>query len=96
MEKPVDRGMARQIGASIMTIPKMERHPHFQQPELFAYAGGAIFTPLIGLISQYDHGMALAMIVPLFCYMLVALVSGDVVSSQVVRIITSHSLSQCA
>jgi alcohol dehydrogenase (NADP+) len=53
MEKLVDRGLARHIGISNMTIPKlasvlrdarikpacieMELHPHFQQPELFAY-----------------------------------------------------------
>jgi diketogulonate reductase-like aldo/keto reductase len=52
MEKLVDRGLARHIGTSNMTIPKlarvlrdarikpacneMELHPHFQQPELFA------------------------------------------------------------
>jgi alcohol dehydrogenase (NADP+) len=53
MEELVDRGMVRQIGTSNMTIPKMELllrdarirpvvnemelHPHFQQPEFFAY-----------------------------------------------------------
>lgn len=53
MEDLVDRGLARQIGTSNMTIPKMELllrdarirpvvnemelHPHFQQPEFFAY-----------------------------------------------------------
>lgn len=53
MEELVDRGLVCQIGTSNMTIPKlklllrdarirpaaneMELHPHFQQPELFAY-----------------------------------------------------------
>ncbi len=54
MEDLVDRGLTRHIGTSNMTIPKlelllrdarirpavneMELHPHFQQPDLFAYA----------------------------------------------------------
>src|SRR5271157_5814136 len=53
LEKLVDMGLVRHIGTSNMTIPKlrlllrdarirpavneMELHPHFQQPELFAY-----------------------------------------------------------
>ena len=53
LEKLVDAGLVRHIGTSNMTIPKlkpllrdarirpacneMELHPHFQQPELFAY-----------------------------------------------------------
>ena len=53
LEKLIDRGLVRHIGTSNMTIPKldlvlrdarirpavneMELHPHFQQPELFAY-----------------------------------------------------------
>lgn len=53
LEALVDRGLVRHIGTSNMTIPKlqlvlrdarirpavneMELHPHFQQPELFAY-----------------------------------------------------------
>lgn len=53
MEELVDRGLVRHIGTSNMTIPKMklllrdarirpaanemELHPHFQQPEFFAY-----------------------------------------------------------
>lgn len=53
MEKLVDEGLARNIGTSNMTIPKlklllrdakikpacneMELHPHFQQPELFNF-----------------------------------------------------------
>ncbi|HSW41167.1 MAG TPA: aldo/keto reductase [Patescibacteria group bacterium] len=53
LEKLVDRGLARSIGTSNMTIPKlelvlrdarirpavnqMELHPHFQQPELFDF-----------------------------------------------------------
>lgn len=53
LERMVDAGLVRHIGTSNMTIPKlslvlrdarikpfaneMELHPHFQQPELFAY-----------------------------------------------------------
>jgi diketogulonate reductase-like aldo/keto reductase len=53
MERLVERGLVRHIGTSNMTIPKlelllrdcaikpavneMELHPHFQQPELYAY-----------------------------------------------------------
>jgi diketogulonate reductase-like aldo/keto reductase len=53
MEKLVEMGLVRHIGTSNMTVPKldlllrdarirpacneMELHPHFQQPELFAY-----------------------------------------------------------
>lgn len=53
MEKLVERGLARHIGTSNMTVPKltlllrdahakpavneMELHPHFQQPELFNF-----------------------------------------------------------
>ena len=53
MEKLVDEGLARHIGTSNMTVPKlelllrdcriqpacneMEMHPHFQQPELFDF-----------------------------------------------------------
>jgi alcohol dehydrogenase (NADP+) len=53
MEQLVDRGLARHIGTSNMTVPKlrlllrdarirpavneMELHPHFQQPELFEF-----------------------------------------------------------
>lgn len=53
LEKLVDEGLVRHIGTSNMTLPKlklllrdaqirptcneMELHPHFQQPELFAY-----------------------------------------------------------
>ena len=53
LEKLVDRGLVRHIGTSNMTVPKlrlvlrdarirpaaneMELHPHFQQPELFAF-----------------------------------------------------------
>jgi alcohol dehydrogenase (NADP+) len=53
MERLVERGLVRHIGTSNMTIPKLkgvvrdasirpelnelERHPHFQQPELLAY-----------------------------------------------------------
>jgi FHS family L-fucose permease-like MFS transporter len=37
-----------------------------------AIIGGAVFTPLIGLVFQATRSMALAMLVPLGCYLLVA------------------------
>jgi FHS family L-fucose permease-like MFS transporter len=33
--------------------------------------GGAVFTPIIGLIYQAAHSMALAMMIPLACYIVV-------------------------
>ncbi len=35
---------------------------------VMAIIGGAVFTPLIGLVFQMERSMALAMLVPLFCY----------------------------
>jgi diketogulonate reductase-like aldo/keto reductase len=62
LEKLVDRGLVRHIGTSNMTIPKlelvlrdarirpvaneMELHPHFQQPELFAYVRDQDMIPI--------------------------------------------------
>jgi alcohol dehydrogenase (NADP+) len=62
MEKLVDTGLVRHIGTSNMTIPKlnlvlrdarikpavneMELHPHFQQPELFAYVRAQGIQPI--------------------------------------------------
>jgi alcohol dehydrogenase (NADP+) len=62
MEELVDLGWARHIGTSNMTIPKlrllladarlrpavneMELHPHFQQPELFAYVQAQGIEPI--------------------------------------------------
>jgi alcohol dehydrogenase (NADP+) len=62
MEKLVDQGLARHIGTSNMTIPKlrlvlrdarlkpavneMELHPHFQQPELFEFVRGSGIEPI--------------------------------------------------
>jgi alcohol dehydrogenase (NADP+) len=62
MEELVDRGLVRHIGTSNMTIPKMARllrdarirpvanemelHPHFQQPELFAYLRANKIQPI--------------------------------------------------
>lgn len=62
MEKLVDLGLARHIGTSNMTIPKlrlllrdarirpatneMELHPHFQQPELFEFVRGEGIEPV--------------------------------------------------
>ncbi len=62
MEKLVDLGLARHIGTSNMTIPKlklllrdarikpavneMELHPHFQQPELFEFVRSQGIEPI--------------------------------------------------
>ena len=62
MEKLVDRGLVRHIGTSNMTIPKLKRvlqdarinpacnemelHPHFQQPELFAFVRDHGIVPI--------------------------------------------------
>jgi alcohol dehydrogenase (NADP+) len=62
MEELVDWGLARDIGTSNMTIPKMELllrdarikpaanemelHPHFQQPEFFSYLVGKGIQPI--------------------------------------------------
>jgi len=34
--------------------------------------GGAVFTPIMGLVFQNTHSMAFAMLVPLMCYICVA------------------------
>jgi FHS family L-fucose permease-like MFS transporter len=36
-----------------------------------AIIGGAIFTPLMGLVFELTRSMALAMLVPGFCYVFV-------------------------
>lgn len=62
MERLVELGLARHIGTSNMTVPKLERllhdarippavnemelHPHFQQPELFHYVTGHNIVPV--------------------------------------------------
>jgi diketogulonate reductase-like aldo/keto reductase len=62
MEELVERGLVRQIGTSNMTIPKlklllrdarirpavneMELHPHFQQPEVFAFLNEQGIAPI--------------------------------------------------
>jgi alcohol dehydrogenase (NADP+) len=62
LEKLVDLGLARHIGTSNMTIPKlrlllrdarirptaneMELHPHFQQPELFEFVRASGMEPI--------------------------------------------------
>ena len=62
MERLVDLGLARHIGTSNMTVPKlklllrdacikpavneMELHPHFQQPELFEFVRAAGIEPV--------------------------------------------------
>ena len=40
---------------------------------VMAIIGGAVFTPMIGLVYQITHSMALAMLVPLVCYICVGL-----------------------
>ena len=40
---------------------------------VMAIIGGAVFTPMIGLVYQATKSMALAMVVPLFCYLWVGL-----------------------
>jgi FHS family L-fucose permease-like MFS transporter len=40
---------------------------------VMAIIGGAVFTPMIGLVYQITHSMALAMLVPLVCYVCVGL-----------------------
>jgi FHS family L-fucose permease-like MFS transporter len=39
---------------------------------VMAIIGGAVFTPAIGLVFQATHSMAMAMVVPLCCYLVVA------------------------
>ena len=78
MEKLVDKGLVRHIGTSNMTVPKlelllkdariapavneMELHPHFQQPELFAYVRGHGIEPIgfcpIGSPTRPDRDKA--------------------------------------
>jgi FHS family L-fucose permease-like MFS transporter len=53
-----DLGSNTKVGASLLVM---------------SVIGGAVFTPLIGLVFQAAGSMAVAMIVPLFCYLWVAL-----------------------
>jgi FHS family L-fucose permease-like MFS transporter len=39
---------------------------------VMAIIGGAVFTPLMGLVAQRTGSMALGMAVPLACYLVVA------------------------
>lgn len=39
---------------------------------VMAIIGGAVFTPLMGLLFQAAHSMAIAMLIPLLCYIVVA------------------------
>ena len=43
---------------------------------VMAIIGGAVFTPLMGVVYQLSHSMAIAMVVPLICYLFVALYAG--------------------
>lgn len=38
---------------------------------VMAIIGGAVFTPIMGVISDKTHSMSLAMIIPLICYLVV-------------------------
>jgi MFS transporter, FHS family, L-fucose permease len=55
-----DLGVNTKAGASLIVMGDM---------------GGAVFTPLIGLIYQRAHSMALAMAIPFGCYLVVGLFS---------------------
>jgi FHS family L-fucose permease-like MFS transporter len=39
---------------------------------VMAIIGGAIFTPVMGLVSEASKSMAVAMLIPLGCYVFVA------------------------
>jgi FHS family L-fucose permease-like MFS transporter len=39
---------------------------------VMAIVGGAVFTPAMGLLSQYTHSIATAYAIPLVCYFFVA------------------------
>jgi MFS transporter, FHS family, L-fucose permease len=42
---------------------------------IMAIVGGAVLTPLMGWISQTQHSIAQAYLVPLGCYMVIAIYS---------------------
>jgi FHS family L-fucose permease-like MFS transporter len=42
---------------------------------VMAIVGGAVMTPLMGFISEKVHSIAWAYVVPLFCYIVIALYS---------------------
>jgi FHS family L-fucose permease-like MFS transporter len=39
---------------------------------VMAILGGAVLTPLMGLIAEHSHGMAMAYLLPVVCYLVVA------------------------
>lgn len=60
---------------TIFALGLRELGPHTKSGAsliVMAIIGGAVFTPLIGLVFQATHSMATAMIVPLACYVCVA------------------------
>jgi FHS family L-fucose permease-like MFS transporter len=64
---------------------------------IMAIIGGAIWTPLMGYISDQSHSMALAMIVPLISYIYVAYYalfgstpSGPIYDSTDEKVIVAH------
>jgi MFS transporter, FHS family, L-fucose permease len=40
---------------------------------VMAIVGGAVLTPVMGWISQTEHSIAKAYLVPFFCYIVIAL-----------------------
>jgi MFS transporter, FHS family, L-fucose permease len=44
---------------------------------VMAILGGAILTPVMGLISEYSHSMAAAYLVPAVCYLVIAAFSSQ-------------------
>ncbi len=38
---------------------------------IMAIVGGAVFTPIMGLVFDHTRSMALAMLVPLVCYLFI-------------------------
>ena len=44
---------------------------------VMAILGGAILTPVMGLISEYSHSMAAAYLVPAVCYLVITIFSSQ-------------------
>ena len=55
-------------------MPELKwRYGYLASLLVMAIIGGAVFTPIIGLVFQATRSMALAMTVPLVCYVVVGL-----------------------
>jgi FHS family L-fucose permease-like MFS transporter len=50
---------------------------------VMAILGGAILTPVMGLISEYSHSMATAYLVPAVCYLVIAAFSSQVPTPEI-------------